>query len=162
MKQLDNYIQEKLKLDKNIGSTKYTFKPIENDIKPFWGYNWILNNGHFDTCYTFLKYALDNLILTPNEEDFINDFVDDIEEYYKKNGNKVNYSERTEIINGKINNGYYKRPKCIYDIAKYMHDNKIRGLKDKFGNKLDDEPENILFDLENLTNNDIKKLDWPH
>ena len=38
----------------------------------------------------------------------------------------------------------------------------ISELKDKFGNKLDDEPENILFDLENLTNNDIKKLDWPH
>jgi len=165
MQKINLYILEKLKLTKN--KRIYTFKPIETDIKPFWGYNWILNNEYLDICYSLLKYALDNFTLTENEENFINDFIEDIEKYYSKKD--IYYNKRTEIINGKINNGYYQRPKCIYDIAKYLYDNNINiiGLKDRFGDNIDDEEtveelKNIIIDIENITNDHIKKLDWPH
>ena len=162
MNNLNQYIIEKLKLNKDIKTEKYTFKEVE-DTEPFWGYNWILSNAYFDTCYPFLNYALDHCILTPNEEDFINDFIKDIEEYYSKYKNNDKYkTKQTEIINGKINNGYYQRSKCIYDIAKYLHENHVKGLKDKFGDNVDEDIENVLVEIDRLTDHKINKLDWPH
>lgn len=163
MKDISNYILEKFKLNsKNI--RQYSFKHIDKeDIKPFWGYNWILNTDYFDNAKILLEYALDNLELRIEEEEFIEDFKKDIEEYQSNPSRKTteDYQQKTEILNGKTNNGYYQRPKCLYDICKYIIDNEdFDNNSLKKLNKADIEC--LIFDLKNLTNNDINNLDWAY
>ena len=158
MKHIESFITEKLRINKNIKSKKLSFNHIDKDqIEPFWGYNWILNNDYFDNAKILLQYALENCGLTNKEEEFIEKFKKDIEECKQRKS----YFQKTEILNGKRNNGYYQRPKCLYDICKYIIDN------EDFDNNLlknlnKDDIEGLIFDVNNITNNDIEKLDWSY
>jgi len=159
MKTLNNFITEKFKINSKNAPKKIFNHKNKKDIKPFWGYNWLLNNDYFDDCYELLDFALDNLSLTDNEEEFIIDFEKDIDDYndnFLRTGNNDRI-KKTEIINGKTNNGYYPRVKCIYDICKYINDNK--DIKNK---SIKDIAEKIIFDINNISDNKINNLDWAY
>jgi len=161
MKYFNNYIQEKLKVNsKSKINNLYKFEHIDKkDHECFWGYNWILNDSYYDISIQLLEWTQINCALNTNEETFIEKFLDDLIDYKHSISSVV----KTRVLNGDTNNGFYKRPKCIYDICKLIKDKNIKDLKDNQGNKINnDEINNIIFDLENLTNGDIKKLDWPH
>lgn len=158
MNHLNNYIIEKFKLNSKNMPT-YSFKHIDKkDIKAFWGYNWILTPDYFEMCWVLLDYALNNLILRDNEEEFIKKFIKDIDDYndnFLKTG-EDDLPKKTEILNGKRNNGYYQRVKCIYDICKFIIYN------DNFNNKLCKDIEDLIQDINNITNNEINDLDWAY
>lgn len=157
MKKINNFILEKLRLDKNTKAPQYKFEHIPKDQhKCFWGYNWILNSEYYDDCIALLQWAQENCILNTNEETFIEKFLEDL-----TTNKDDDMATKTEIINGKTNNGYYKRPKCIYDICKIIKDNKLEdNIKDKNSNIID--PNDVITDLNHVTNGDIENLDWPH
>ena len=95
-------------------------------------------------------------MLTPAIDRFING------NQIKEKGKKyIKYhNDCRQILNGSINNGYYTRPKCLYDIATLIINNKddIQNL----GQIKITDLEDFIFDLDNITNKDIKKLDWVH
>ena len=162
MKYFNNYIlQEKLKINKDTKiNTLYRFEHIDKkDHECFWGYNWILNYSYYNVCIQLVEWVQNNCSLNTNEETFVEKFLEDLIDYKHSLSSVV----QTRVLNGDINNGFYKRPKFIYDTCKLIKDNNIKYLKDNQGNKINnDEIDNIIFDLENITNGDIKKLDWPH
>ena len=164
MKSINNYIIEKFKLNSKNMPT-YSFKHIDKkDIKPFWGYNWILNSDYFNNAKILLEYALNNLILSDNEEKFIEEFYKDIKDYENHPSRKTteDYQQKTEILNGKRNNGYYQRPKCLYDICKYIDNEKDFDNNSLKGKLKDEDIACLIFDLKNLTNEDINNLDWAY
>lgn len=161
MKKINNFIIEKLKINSKSKIKIYSFKPLEDDIDPFWGYNWIVNNDYLDLAILLLEWAIDNCSLTKLENNFIEKFYKEATEIKNKgNKNPKYYDTCRQILNGSINNGYYTRPKCLYDIATLIIDNKdnIQNL----GQIKITDLEDFIFDLDNITNKDIKKLDWPH
>ena len=162
MKKINNFIIEKLKINSKskINLNNYSFKGKDKeDIEPFWGYTWILNSEYIDTVFILLKWALDNCNLTKRENTFIEKFYNEVYEYKKKK--KKDLTECIRILNGSTNNGYYMRPKCVYDIANLIIDNNIEvsEISDKIEK---DDITDLIFDLDNITNKDIKKLDWVH
>ena len=161
MNRLNYYIQEKLKITKDTKlSSLYKFNHIDKDEQEcFWGYNWILNDSYYEVSIQLLEWAQDNCSLTTRENTFIDKFLKDLITKEKSKSIIV----KTEALNGSQNNGFYTKPKCIYDICNIIKNNNIQYIEDKYGKKIDnDEIDSIIFDLENITNGDIKKLDWPH
>lgn len=160
MKYFNNYIQEKLKINSKTKVNSYSFEHIDKDEQEcFWGYNWILNSEYYNVCLQLLQWTQYNCSLTTRENTFINKFIEDLIKKEKSLSSVV----KTEVLNGQQNNGFYTRPKCIYDICKLIKNNNIKDIEDSYGNKIDiDEIDNIILDLENVTTGDIKKLDWPH
>ena len=153
MKSINDYINEGIKLGANSKLvTLYRFEHIDkNDHKCLWGYNWILNHTYWDTAKALLNWTQKNCRLNTNEQTFIEKFIESLEENKKS-------MEKLKILNGSQNNGYYNRPKCLYDICKLIkkhHEESNVGI-DK------DEIDNIINELDRLTNGDIKYLDWPH
>lgn len=160
MKNLKTIILEKLKVNSKTKVNSYSFEHIDKDEQEcFWGYNWILNDSYYDVCLQLLQWTQNNCYLTDRENAFIDKFLKELISKEKSKSTVV----KTYALNGQQNNGFYTRPKCIYDICQLIKSNNIKDLEDNYGNKIDnDEIDNIIFDLENVTTGDIKKLDWPH
>lgn len=165
MKLLSDFIIEKLHPSK-FKKQQYTFEPISNP-EEFWGYNWILDSTYISTCKALLQYALDNCTLRKREETFINKFIVAIDEYFDKYGyNRIvgDHIKIVGILNGSQNNGYYQRPKCIYDICQYFlkHDSDPKTYEDEDGNLIYDDVNKIIKELDDVTKGKIKNLDWVH
>lgn len=165
MKLLSDFIIEKLHPSK-FKKQNYTFEPISNP-EEFWGYNWILDSNYISTCKALLQYALDNCTLRKMEETFINKFIEDIEKYFDKYGYdriSKDHVRIIDILNGSQNNGYYQRPKCIYDICQYFlkNDGEPETFEDEDGNLIFDDVNHIIKSLEDVTKGKIKNLDWVH
>ena len=161
MKKINNFITEKLKINSKSKINIYSFKPLEDDIEPFWGYNWIISDDYLDLAILLLEWAMNNCHLTIRENTFIEKFYKEATEIKKKGKKYIKYhNDCRQILNGSINNGYYTRPKCLYDIATLIINNKddIQNL----GQIKITDLEDFIFDLDNITNKDIKKLDWVH
>ena len=104
------------------------------------------------------------------EQGFIIDFKRDIDDFNDKllKMGEDDLNKKTEIINGKRNNGYYPRVKCLYDICKYIIDNNEFNSKlfkkDKVSKiKIQEvDIEDFIQNINNVTNNEINDLDWAY
>ncbi len=165
MKLLSDFIFEKLHPSK-FKKQEYTFEIVSNPDK-YLGYNWILDYKYIYTSKTLLQYALDHAVLRDQEKDFINEFLEEINEYFDKNGYdklSIHQVQITKILNGQIEDDYYQRPKCIYDICKYFlkNDSEPETYEDEDGNLIFDDVNHIIKSLDTVTNGRIKNLDWVH
>lgn len=158
MKSINNFLIERLKLTKNSKlDNLYSFKKVDNPQQLF-GYNWILSDEYYHICPILLQWALKKCVLTNREETFINNFLDDLIKNKRKGTNK-----KIEILNGQKNNGYYMRPKCIYDICKLLSKTKEAEIMVDENNKsITWEIYYIIHILNNVTNNSMDQLDWVH
>lgn len=160
MKKINTYITEKLHINKHV-KTVFTFSH-KDPITSLDGYIWILNYHFVNTVQYLLEWTLKHCILRDEEEKFIKEFIDDINKF-----KQTKFTSAYDEAQGKIsalnyiknhNDGTFQKPKCIYDICRYLIDNNI---EPSYSASLDFIAE-IKRDIEHVSNGYIKKLDWAY